>query len=158
MKWYKRLSNGLIAIIVVAVVAVLVFLGTAIIVPKLNKNKAADGFFTAIFKDPPRNEHIVTKQDSRTGAINLHLYSPTDYEYLEIKLYLVVKNADERYFDFDTISYIDDLGYKRKEIFTFKAENIKKGDFDFPQTYQPSKSTLENYRNYDFKLEIVKYK
>ena len=158
MKWYKRLSNGLIAVIVVAVVAVIVFVGTAIIVPKVNQNKAADGFFTAIFKDPPRNPDIKTIQDSSTGAITLEINAPTDYDYLEIRLYLVVENADERYFDFDTISYIDDLGYKRKEIFTFKAENIKKGNFKFPQTYQPSKSTIKKLGQTDSKIEIVKYK
>ncbi len=158
MKWYKRLSNGLIAIIVVAVVAILVFVATAIIVPKLNKNKAGDGFFVKMFKDPPRNEHIYVDQDRLTGAITLKVDAQTDYDYLEINLKLVVPNDEHRYFDFDTISYVDDSGYKRKEQFTFTAENFKKGSNTFAQTYQPSKSTLENYKKYEIIIEVVKYR
>lgn len=160
MKWYKRLSNGLIAIIAVALVAVVTFLALVLVVPKLNKNTAADGFFVAVFKDPPKDEQIIDIQNAKTGEISFKLEnSPEDYKLLEIKVMLVVRNNDNIYHDYDVISYEDELGVKRTEQKTITIENVKKGStVDFSETFQPSKATLKNYPKYGIFIKVVKYK
>ena len=158
MKWYKRLSNGLLALIVVAIIAFVVFVALALIVPKVKQNYAADGFFVALFKDPPRNEHIVYDQDRTTGEITLSVNAPADYEVLELQVKLCVPRADGKYTDADIITYIDENGLTKKEQKLFKFSNIKKGVNKSPDSFLPNTQTLTTYKNYAIIIEVVKYK
>lgn len=158
MKWYKRFSNALIAIIAVVAVVAIVFVVTAVIVPKTRQNKSADGFFTALFKDPPKNEEIITDQDKTTGLITLKLKNKSDYSLLEIKLTLVEPNKEHQYSDNDVITCTLPNGKRilEQKILTFK--DIKKGENVCSETFQPQELTLENYKKYEILIEVVRYK
>lgn len=158
MKWYKRLSNGLIAFIVVAVLVVVVFLATVIIVPRVRQNYAAAGFFSAVFKDQPRDEDFVIEQDRKTGLITISLDSPSNYSELEVRFMLLIPSEEHSYNEYDVLSYLDENELPRKEQVLFKFKNVKKGENLEIATYQPNEETLKNHKKYRIMFEVIYYK
>ncbi len=159
MNWFKRLSNGMLALIIVALIVVLAF---AIILPigiKISKNgAAAANNWTAVFKNPPE---ISYEQLSRHTELYGEMCNPGDvivtvkckkqYEEIRVTVTLYEEGTDNI---IQRTTQNADGNFNESSVKIIK--DIKNKTYVF--RYQPDPNTLETYDSYEIACNVTYYK